>query len=280
MIFDELMRPKEFSQNYNIPIDTLEYYRKIGLLHPSQTQENGYSLYSHEDGHTLQMIRLLKLGGCSLREIKGLLREGGASNFVDYMETKRDVLLSRREECDRALQILDYYKLFRRTTLELALDELRIIKNPDTFYLLYTEVPSDYRKNKEYCQGVLLNHKKHCDDLPRQVLSFPTVTIHPKISRSAVDMQSIKGYCNYCIGIPVNPESYDRIDTNTFVTYMQASDKMTVEESVVDEMISYVLDSGYELAGDLYVVPFTERIMPRKESMYYCRLFIEVRRAG
>ena len=65
------MQIKAFSQKYNVGVDTIRYYEKIGLLRPKRW-ENGYRQYSEQCGDQLKMIVVLKQLGFSLNEIAQL----------------------------------------------------------------------------------------------------------------------------------------------------------------------------------------------------------------
>ncbi len=49
---------------------TLQYYDKIGLLHPALTGEQGYRYYNQPQSYDFRFITTLKNMGCSLEEIK------------------------------------------------------------------------------------------------------------------------------------------------------------------------------------------------------------------
>ena len=53
----------ELSDLFNISVDSLRYYERMGLLHPQRNEANGYREYSMDDFQTIVMIReLLGLG--------------------------------------------------------------------------------------------------------------------------------------------------------------------------------------------------------------------------
>ena len=56
----------------SIPADTLRYYDKIGLIHPSVMGENGYRYYKYEDFLFLNTIKYLKKLGMPLADMKKL----------------------------------------------------------------------------------------------------------------------------------------------------------------------------------------------------------------
>ena len=69
----------------SIPADTLRYYDKIGLIHPSVMGENGYRYYKYEDFLFLNTIKYLKKLGMPLADMKKLFdrrcKEATRQNF-------------------------------------------------------------------------------------------------------------------------------------------------------------------------------------------------------
>ncbi|MFJ5564320.1 MerR family transcriptional regulator [Lysinibacillus xylanilyticus] len=63
---------KQFAAKYNLSTDTVRYYEKEGLLHPSK-QDNGYRVYDVTCEHTIKFILVLRQLGFTLQEIKQLL---------------------------------------------------------------------------------------------------------------------------------------------------------------------------------------------------------------
>lgn len=206
-----------------------------------------------------------------------MLYVNGASEFTTFMEEKRKVLQRRRDECDTALRILDYYETFRQTTLDLADTEMRIVKNPKEVYLLWTEANPEFKSDESYYYTLLQEHTRRCEERPHDVLGFPIGRVYAKGLENKIDMDSISGYCNYCIGVPDSMEDCRVINTAEYFTYLYVGPELTIDNSVVEKVFSFIEDQGYVLIKDLFVIPFTEKIIGGDRSIYYCRIFAEVK---
>ena len=64
----------EVSELAGVSIRTLQYYDKIGLLHPSERTDSGYRLYGDVDLERLQQILLFRELAFPLKEIKKIIR--------------------------------------------------------------------------------------------------------------------------------------------------------------------------------------------------------------
>lgn len=67
------MRIGELAKRGKVPIDTVRYYERDGLLVPAGRQLSGYRQYGEGEVKRLKFIRRAKLLGFTLEEIRGLL---------------------------------------------------------------------------------------------------------------------------------------------------------------------------------------------------------------
>ena len=64
----------EFAALFGVSRDTLLYYDRIGLFRPQLRAENGYRLYSLDQVHQFDLLRMLRLANLSLEEIDQCLQ--------------------------------------------------------------------------------------------------------------------------------------------------------------------------------------------------------------
>lgn len=113
------MRIKEVSNKFNISINTLRYYEKIGLFDDVK-RVNGVREYEDKDIRYLSMIINLKNTGLSnesiLRYIE-LAKQDGISNIerIHILKQQRQKLLDEIHDKQKNLDCLDYliYELKR-----------------------------------------------------------------------------------------------------------------------------------------------------------------------
>ena len=80
----------------NTPAHVVRHYLRIGLLHPSQQQENGYRLFKATDAARLRFIRLAKQLGFTLNEIKEII--GHADMEESPCQDVRKIIQNHIEE--------------------------------------------------------------------------------------------------------------------------------------------------------------------------------------
>ena len=99
-----MMTVNEVSKLTGVSIRTLQYYDKIGLLHPAKYSEAGYRLYDDAALETLQQILLFRELEFPLREIKEIV---GSPDF------------DRNKALDQKIELLKLKKEHRENLIEL-----------------------------------------------------------------------------------------------------------------------------------------------------------------
>ena len=74
----------EISKLYDIGVDSLRYYERLGILTPRR-DTNGYRLYNLTDLYKLNLIRDLRALDFSMSQIKDYLDEQSAQNTLDLL---------------------------------------------------------------------------------------------------------------------------------------------------------------------------------------------------
>ena len=67
------MQIGQLAQHAGVPIDTVRYYERQGILPPPQRQASGYRHYRSDDVARLRFVRRAKALGFSLAEVRELL---------------------------------------------------------------------------------------------------------------------------------------------------------------------------------------------------------------
>jgi len=84
----------------NVPIDTIRYYEKQGLMLTPQRSASGYRLYSSEDLRRIHFIRKAKSLGFTLKDIQDLLSidDNAATRTCEDVKTIAELKLQEIEE--------------------------------------------------------------------------------------------------------------------------------------------------------------------------------------
>lgn len=81
-----------FAKLCNVPKGTILFYDRTGLLKPAHVEANGYRRYGIEQYYAFSLIRLLKMSGCPLEEIKRRLRRMDGQEFLAFLKERERAL--------------------------------------------------------------------------------------------------------------------------------------------------------------------------------------------
>lgn len=107
------MKIAEVSDRYNISIDTLRYYERIGLLPPVNRTANGIRDFTEVDIRRVEFIRCMRSAGLPievLMDYMDLVRQGDATIEArkQILQEQRDLLASRMQEMQKTLDLLEH----------------------------------------------------------------------------------------------------------------------------------------------------------------------------
>ena len=117
------MTASVLAKRSNVPLFTVRYYTRIGLLKPSRDLRNGYKMYKPADKERLQFIAAAKELGFTLAEIEEILDHAAHNNSPCPMV--REVVQKRVVE--NKAKIRELQRLQKR--LENAAEVWKAMKN-------------------------------------------------------------------------------------------------------------------------------------------------------
>jgi len=93
----------ELSKFFNIGVDSIRYYEKVGILNPIRNEENNYRYYSIEDFRRLALIREMLGLGFSTEEIKEFVTERS-------VQKTKETLTAEIKTIDKQIKDLEYLR--------------------------------------------------------------------------------------------------------------------------------------------------------------------------
>ena len=109
-----MMNSKEVAQLFDLPIDTIRYYERVGVIPPITRNKNGYRIYAKRDLNWIFLAKSLRKAGLSIESLiefatlaqskEGNVRAAQKQILQDQL-TEINVKL---EEMVRARDLLEY----------------------------------------------------------------------------------------------------------------------------------------------------------------------------
>lgn len=117
------MTANTLAKRTNVPLFTVRYYTRIGLLKPSRDLRNGYKVYKPGDKDRLAFITSAKNLGFTLSEIREILEHAAEGDSACPMVRE---IVERRIEENKA-KISELQRVQQR--MEKAAESWRTMKN-------------------------------------------------------------------------------------------------------------------------------------------------------
>lgn len=107
------MTISEVSEKYGLPVDTLRYYEKVGLIPPVHRKESGIRDYTPQDCGWVEFIKCMRGAGLSIEtliEYVTLFRRGNRTlqKRKNLLIKERDALAARVAEMQEVLERLNH----------------------------------------------------------------------------------------------------------------------------------------------------------------------------
>lgn len=107
------MKIAEVSEQYGISLDTLRYYERIGLIPPVTRNGSGIRDYNELDIRRVEFVKCMRSAGLPIEvliDYMELVQQGDTTIEArkDILYEQRELLLSRMEEMQKTLDILNH----------------------------------------------------------------------------------------------------------------------------------------------------------------------------
>lgn len=135
----------QFSKLTGIPIQTLRYYDRIGLLRPqNRDSETGYRYYQELDVWNVEIIFICKELGMSLEDIRGILESNDNESIMQEFSNRRREVEKLQKKCCQILKDITWYEESYRFSQEIDVDKRDIyIKNFPKRSVIYQRAGDD-----------------------------------------------------------------------------------------------------------------------------------------
>ena len=107
------MKIAEVSEQYGISSDTLRYYERIGLIPPVNRNGSGVRDYNELDIRRVEFAKCMRSAGLPIEvliDYMVLVQQGDQTIEArkEILKEQRELLLSRMQEMQKTLDILDH----------------------------------------------------------------------------------------------------------------------------------------------------------------------------
>jgi DNA-binding transcriptional MerR regulator len=107
------MKIAEVSEKYNLSVDTLRYYERVGLIPPVNRNDGGIRDYNELDLRRVDFIKCMRSAGLPIEvliDYVALVQKGDKTIDArkEILIEQRELLIARMQEMQKTLDILDH----------------------------------------------------------------------------------------------------------------------------------------------------------------------------
>lgn len=98
------MNSKQVSEMFNLSIDTLRYYERIGVIPPVSRDKNGYRNYQTSDLNWIFLAKNLRSAGLSIESLIEFSTLAGRSETQNVEVAQKQILFDQLEEIEKNIE--------------------------------------------------------------------------------------------------------------------------------------------------------------------------------
>lgn len=127
---------KQVSEMMSLPISTIRYYDKMGLIPFLEKNDSGYRIFKEDDISMLRIIECFKRTGMSISEMQQyvkLVQRGDESLEERYelFKKRKEIVLEEMEELKKQLETIDHKLWYYETAIEAGTEAIHKNKKCD-----------------------------------------------------------------------------------------------------------------------------------------------------
>ena len=140
------MKISDVSKMLGLPIKTIRFFEKEGIVNPQRNDSSGYREYDLWDVFKLVSCIKYRNAGMSVKEVAGFIRSGTREQLIDHMTREYERIHQEIKE-----------KIYLRSVLEQDVKRLSYLPyNIGKYWIVnrdaYSYIAGVIRKGAEYCQ--------------------------------------------------------------------------------------------------------------------------------
>lgn len=127
---------KQVSEMMSLPISTIRYYDKMGLIPFLEKNDSGYRIFKDDDIAMLRIIECFKRTGMSISEMQQfveMVQRGDESLEERYelFKKRKEIVLEEMNELQKQLETIDHKLWYYETAIEAGTEAIHKTQNCD-----------------------------------------------------------------------------------------------------------------------------------------------------
>ncbi len=227
----------EISKLYDIGVDSLRYYERLGILTPKR-DTNGYRLYNLTDLYKLNIIRDLRALNFSMSQIKDYLDQQSLENTLNLLHKEENLICQEIENLKLRRQIIQDRIKDLVSSDSIITNHISTSYYPKRFCVRLNE---HITRDEEMDLIIKKLHQKHED----KIRDLGNLTIGAFLSMPSVEQGIANVYDSVFFVLEQKTDDYDFIlpEGNYLSYYYRGSYEKNADYA--KEMIEYIKDNFF-----------------------------------
>ncbi|QUG41741.1 MerR family transcriptional regulator [Psychrobacillus sp. INOP01] len=98
------MNSKQVAEMFDLSVDTLRYYERIGVIPPVTRDKNGYRNYQTGDLNWIFLAKSLRSAGLSIESLIEFATLAGLSDTQNVDDAQKQILVDQLEEIEKNIE--------------------------------------------------------------------------------------------------------------------------------------------------------------------------------
>lgn len=249
----------EISKLYDIGVDSLRYYERLGILTPRR-DTNGYRLYDLNDLYKLNMIRDLRAIDFSMAQIKDYLDQQSVDNTLDILYKEQLVLEEKLKEIRQKQEILSDRIQTLQADRQIQNGTMQIKELPARYCVRLNE----YITRDEEMDFIIKKlHQKHED----KIRDLGNLTICAYLSMKDINKGRANVYHSVFFILEQDTSGYDfELPAGKYLSYYYRG-HYEQNAKRVREMMNYAKSQNLTIVGEpfeTYTIDNRDTILPEE----------------
>lgn len=267
------------SKMLNIPVETIRYLEKQGLLSPERDADSGYRYYDIWDVNRLLDYKKYRQIGFSSKEAVNIVKGSSLKSLIRQLDRKKQ----------EAEYLSDYYraKMLKLKNFQIMLS---YASEMDGKYLILNR-PENYSLFTRYYNGKDVRHRDAQDtgggyeELTNQ---YPFVEHIYRIRTDCA--QAEKAYDTVQLGFTVKKQWVDRIHirllpqmehlpaVSSIFTILRMGEKQFFSAELLKDTFEYAKRNGYQIQGDITGI-YIATVEENGSKVRYVEIWVPIKTA-
>lgn len=120
---------KQVSEMMSLPVSTIRYYDKMGLIPFLEKNESGYRIFKEKDISMLRIIECFKNTGMSISEMQQyveMVKRGDESLEERYQlfVRRKEIVLEEMRQLEKQLETIDHKLWYYETAIKASTEDI------------------------------------------------------------------------------------------------------------------------------------------------------------